>query len=43
MFDDRASVLGLLNFFDRSISSGVISQSELKQAGVDLDALRSSL
>lgn len=43
MFDDRASVLGLLNFFDRAISSGVVSQSDLKKAGVDLDEARTTL
>jgi citrate lyase beta subunit len=43
MFDDRASVLGLLNFFDRAISSAVVSQSDLKKAGVDLDVARSAI
>jgi citrate lyase beta subunit len=43
VFDDRASVLGLLNFFDRSVASGVIDQSELTEAGIDLIAVRQSL
>ena len=43
MFDDRASVLGLLNFFDRAISSGVIDKSELEKSGIDLAAVRQSV
>jgi hypothetical protein len=43
MFDDRASVLGLLNFFDRAISSGVIDKSELEKSGIDLVAVRQSV
>lgn len=43
MFDDRASVLGLINFFDRAMTSGVVNKAELIKAGVDLDAVRSAL
>jgi citrate lyase beta subunit len=43
VFDDRASVLGLLNFFDRAIASGVVSSQEIAAAGVDLPAVRKSI
>lgn len=43
MFDDRASVLGLLNFFDRAIWSGVIDEGVLKDAELDLDSIRRSV
>jgi citrate lyase beta subunit len=42
-FDDRASVLGLLNFFDRAVSSGVVTADELLSQGVDLIQVRQSI
>ncbi len=43
VFDDRASVLGLLNFFDRAVSSGVLHPDELLASGVDVAEVRSSI
>jgi citrate lyase beta subunit len=43
MFDDRASVLGLLNFFERASVSGILSKSEIESRGVDLDAVKKSI
>jgi hypothetical protein len=43
VFDDRASVLGLLNFFDRAISSGVVDRSELLRSGIELDEIRQTI
>ena len=43
VFDDRASVLGLINFFERAVSSGVLTASEVTNLGVDLDAVRRTI
>lgn len=43
LFDDRASVLGLLNFADRSIASGIVCDVDFKAVGVDLDQLRAMI
>jgi hypothetical protein len=43
VFDDRASVLGLLNFFDRAVSSGVLHPDELLASGVNVAEVRSSI
>ncbi len=43
MFDDRASVLGLINFFDRALASGVIGVKELLEVGIDLRDVRRTL
>ncbi len=43
VFDDRASVLGLLNFFDRAQLSGVLSATEIQDLGIDLAAVRQSI
>lgn len=43
VFDDRASVLGLLNFFDRAVSSGVLHPDELLASGIDVAQVRSSI
>lgn len=43
MFDDRASVLGLLNFFDRAVSSGVLNADELLDSGVNIEDVRTSI
>ena len=43
LFDDRASVLGLLNFADRAIASGILSDVDFKTNGVDLDQLRAMI
>lgn len=40
LFDDRASVLGLINFFERGLASGVISESEMDKKGVNLAGLK---
>jgi citrate lyase beta subunit len=43
VFDDRASVLGLLNFFDRALVSGVVTSQELQNLGIDLATVRQSI
>jgi hypothetical protein len=43
MFDDRASVLGLINFFERAVSSGVIQIQDLLDRGVDLSDVRQTI
>jgi citrate lyase beta subunit len=43
MFDDRASVLGLINFFERAAASGVLSTSDISQRGIDIEAVRRSI
>jgi citrate lyase beta subunit len=43
VFDDRASVLGLLNFFDRAVSSGVLHPDELLASDIDVAKVRSSI
>jgi len=43
VFDDRASVLGLLNFFDRALLSGVFGPGELESRGLDLRVIRQSI
>ncbi len=43
MFDDRASVLGLLNYFERAQYSGVLSAEELAALGVDLASVRQTI
>lgn len=43
LFDDRASVLGLLNFADRGMLSGILSDVDFKTNGVDLDQLRAMI
>ncbi len=43
LFDDRASVLGLLNFFERATASGVLSRSEVEARGVDIEAVKNSI
>jgi citrate lyase beta subunit len=43
MFDDRASVLGLINFFDRALASGVIGVQELTDHGIDLKDVRQTI
>lgn len=43
VFDDRASVLGLINFFDRAITSGVLTHREIHARGIDLAAVRASI
>ena len=43
VFDDRASVLGLLNFFDRAVASGVVSLQEVAGVGIDLPVVRKSI
>lgn len=43
VFDDRASVLGLLNFFDRAVSSGVLNPDELLASGINVADVRSRI
>ena len=43
LFDDRASVLGLINFFERAINSGVLSAAELLSRGIDLMDVRRTI
>lgn len=43
LFDDRASVLGLINFFERAINSGVLSAAELLSRGIDLVDVRRTI
>ena len=43
VFDDRASVLGLINFFERAVSSGVLTSAEISSHGLDLDSVRRSI
>jgi citrate lyase beta subunit len=43
VFDDRASVLGLLNFFERAMVAGILTTSEISAAGVDLEAVKRSI
>lgn len=42
-FDDRASVLGLLNFASRSIASGILNDKDFRDQGIDLDQLRAMI
>lgn len=43
LFDDRASVLGLLNFAERGITSGILSDADFKSEKIDLDQLKSMI
>ena len=43
VFDDRASVLGLLNFFERASASGILSKAEIESRGVDMEAVKKSI
>jgi citrate lyase beta subunit len=43
MFDDRASVLGLLNFFDRAVKSGVVKDHDLSAQNIEIDKIREAI
>ncbi len=43
VFDDRASVLGLINFFNRAVVSGVLPSEDLEGLGIDLVKIRHSI
>ena len=43
VFDDRASVLGLINFFEWAVAIGVVSESELQGLGINIDLVRRSI
>jgi citrate lyase beta subunit len=43
LFDDRASVLGLINFFERAIGSKILSEDDLLSRGVDLESIRRTI
>lgn len=43
LFDDRASVLGLINFAERAITSGILSLEDFSAQGVDIHMLKSMI
>lgn len=43
LFDDRASVLGLINFAERGMASGILSREDFTREGVNLIDLKSMI